>query len=431
MVRCWDGIIYPAALPGKNSWCFLMRILLVWDWCSSIGDEPYVGWSLSAAFEGHSRTRLGLPGRWNVFLTRGFWSFGPLTHVKHAFWASRFCYNLGVWSILDPIRLHIFMIFTKAAPHQVWRCGKFTSRFRHVFSIQPQLAGSNAKMLLRLANAELVPVSLGEQPEGAHGGGQMLDAGGFGGWFFWNCCSWKSQESWLVEWKDWSDFYWRIRDDEGFFAMLRCCGEPERYEGATGAWGRSFGECGCLVCIRLVASFSKFQFQYILYIRHRLSLESVCRFRCCFPAFRIARNRLECHRVTSPSEVRNTASVMPITRASTPFLHLSSSTPSVHVTWNQWIHCRWMYIQRWHGDFFFQKSCYVWVSKRAPLESSDPGVCVSYPQQQTCCELSRFSGWNHLGLHRCATQLGQILGISSWSAGARSRAGWIFFLGGW
>ena len=119
--------------------------------------------------------------------------------------------------------------------------------------------------------------------------------------------------------------------------MLRCCGEPERYEGATGAWGRSFGECGCLVCIRLVASFSKFQFQYILYIRHRLSLESVCRFRCCFPAFRIARNRLECHRVTSPSEVRNTASVMPITRASTPFLHLSSSTPSVHVTWNQWI----------------------------------------------------------------------------------------------
>ena len=36
-------------------------------------------------------------------------------------------------------------------------------------------------MLLRLANAELVPVSLGEQPEGAHGGGQMLDAGGFGG----------------------------------------------------------------------------------------------------------------------------------------------------------------------------------------------------------------------------------------------------------
>ena len=244
---------------------------------------------------------------------------------------------------------------------------------------QRQLAGSNANMLLRLANAEAVPVSLGEQPEGAHGGGQMLDGGGFGGWFFWNCCSWISQESWLVEWRDWSDFYWRIRDDAGFFAMLRCCGEPERYEGATGAWGRSFGECGCLVCIRLVASFSKFQ--YILYNRDRRSLESVCRFRCCFPAFRIARNRLECHRVTSPSEVRNTASVMPITRASTPFLHLSSSTPSVHVTWNQWIHCRWMYIQRWHGDFFFFRSLATFEFPResSSWELGSWGVCQLPP----------------------------------------------------
>lgn len=39
-------------------------------------------------------------------------------------------------------------------------------------------------MLLRLSNAEAIPVSLGEQPEGAHGGGQMLDGfGGFDGGF--------------------------------------------------------------------------------------------------------------------------------------------------------------------------------------------------------------------------------------------------------
>jgi len=38
--------------------------------------------------------------------------------------------------------------------------------------------GSNAKMLLRLANAELVPVSLGEQPEGAHGGGAVVSRKG-------------------------------------------------------------------------------------------------------------------------------------------------------------------------------------------------------------------------------------------------------------
>lgn len=108
MVRCWDGIIYPAALPGEIIGVFWWESCWYRSDVAPLAMSHTLGWSLAAAFEGHSRTRLGLPGRWNVFLTRGFWSFGPLTHVKKTFWASRFCYNLGVWSILDPIRLHFY-----------------------------------------------------------------------------------------------------------------------------------------------------------------------------------------------------------------------------------------------------------------------------------------------------------------------------------